>query len=172
MFIEQFKSLENLVKQKLFLAGEPFSQFRAANLLGTTIGKYQAWSKGQYPCVEDMKHLINTFSFNARWILLGEGPVFKTENNITQEIESVTFSRFNKFRAHMRYYDLQWKDICNLLGLSMNATILACQREKIRPEYRIILLEQGFPPDVLPEPNPRAYKKRNTPLADAHSILS
>lgn len=73
MFTEQFSFIEYFAKKKLSERGETYSQKRAAEYLGTTIGKYQAWSKGQYPSIEELQHLSNNFFFNPDWLLLCVG---------------------------------------------------------------------------------------------------
>lgn len=73
MFTEQFSFIEYYAKKKLSERGDVYSQKRAAEFLDTTIGKYQAWSKGQYPSIEELQHLARNFFFNPDWLILGIG---------------------------------------------------------------------------------------------------
>ena len=85
MFNNQFIFIEEFAKAKLSERGESYTQIRAAECLGFTIGKYQAWSKGQYPKVEDLKTLVTHFSFNIHWLLFGKGEVFNNDKVVQKK---------------------------------------------------------------------------------------
>lgn len=48
--------------------------------LGATRGKFQKWSKGQWPSVEDLQAIHEKFGFSYSWLVTGEGEMFDTKD--------------------------------------------------------------------------------------------
>ncbi len=67
--------------------------------------------------------------------------------------EITAATRYQGFRAEMVLKGLTWQDIGKMLGISMQGSVMAIQRETIKKEYHEKLLEQGFSENVLPKPN-------------------
>jgi len=55
-----------------------------------------------------------------------------------------------KNRVEMKKKKKKWKDISELLGISINASIIALQKERIKHEYYAKLVSMGFSENVLP----------------------
>lgn len=50
--------------------------------LGSTRGKFQKWSKGQWPSAEDLQSMHEKFGFSYRWLVTGEGEPFDESEQI------------------------------------------------------------------------------------------
>lgn len=59
-------------------------------------------------------------------------------------------TRYQQFRIEMIKKEIKWKEIAELLGISVNGSLMAIQRETIKPEYYAKLLQLGFSESVLP----------------------
>lgn len=59
-------------------------------------------------------------------------------------------TRYEQFRVEMMQKKKKWKDISELLGISINASIIALQKERIKHEYYAKLVSMGFSENVLP----------------------
>lgn len=65
---------------------------------------------------------------------------------------SNALTRYDKFRIEMIKNQKKWKDIAGILGISINACLMAVQRETIKEEHYAKLIEMGFSEAVLPKP--------------------
>lgn len=65
---------------------------------------------------------------------------------------SNAITRYDKFRIEMIKNQKKWKDIAGILGISINACLMAIQRETIKEEHYAKLIEMGFSEAVLPKP--------------------
>lgn len=59
-------------------------------------------------------------------------------------------TRYEQFRIEMMPKKKKWKDISELLGISINSSIVALQKERIKQEYYAKLVSMGFSENVLP----------------------
>lgn len=59
-------------------------------------------------------------------------------------------TRYEQFRIEMMQKKKKWKDISELLGISINSSIVALQKERIKQEYYAKLVSMGFSENVLP----------------------
>lgn len=61
-------------------------------------------------------------------------------------------TRYQQFRIEMIKKEIKWKEIAELLGISVNGSLMAVQRETIKEEHYTKLIEMGFSEAVLPRP--------------------
>jgi hypothetical protein len=69
-----------LIKKEIsnHLKSKPTNATVAA-FFAVSLGKVQAWTRGQRPSADDLAAITRKLSLNPAWILLGEGEMFRTE---------------------------------------------------------------------------------------------
>lgn len=70
---EQFDIIKQKSEAILAGQGKKFSLSAMENLLGVTRGKATHWTKGQVPCVSDLKAIAEFLGLSPEWLLLGNG---------------------------------------------------------------------------------------------------